>query len=251
MLISVQVVSVFSSDLRDRMGKFIKEMVENPESKWGRYFDAGILIAIVVSLMVFSIETLPGISRDTLEVLETADAILVAVFLMEYVVRVWCAEKKAKYIFSFYGLVDLVAILPYFLAGVLGGQTVRVIRLLRIFRILKLARYTSALGRIGKALSSSKEELLLFLAVSMAILYVSALGIYYFEHAAQPDKFRSIFDCLWWAVATLTTVGYGDVYPITVGGRLFTFIILLLGLGVVAVPAGIISAALSELRREV
>jgi len=114
---------------------------------------------------------------------------------------------------------------------------------------LKLARYSEALKRIGKALLIAKEELILFGFVTLMLLYLSAVGIYHFEHAAQPNNFKSIFDSLWWAVTTLTTVGYGDVYPITLGGRLFTFIVLMLGLGIVAVPTGIIASALTSVRK--
>jgi voltage-gated potassium channel len=98
----------------------------------------------------------------------------------------------------------------------------------------------------------AKEELLVYLGVSIMLVYLAAVGIYYFEHAVQPDKFLSIFHSLWWAIVTLTTVGYGDVVPITIGGRLFTFFILLIGLGIVAVPSGVLASALSEIRdREV
>lgn len=96
----------------------------------------------------------------------------------------------------------------------------------------------------------AKEELILFSCVAAIMLYLSAVGIYYFENAAQPESFKSIFHSLWWAVATLTTVGYGEVYPITIGGKIFTFFVLMLGLGVVAVPTGLVSSALSQARDE-
>ncbi|RYZ95533.1 MAG: two pore domain potassium channel family protein, partial [Moraxellaceae bacterium] len=116
-------------------------------------------------------------------------------------------------------------------------------------RVLKVGRYGGAMDRFLAAIRQTKEELLIFSFVAMILLYLSAMGIYYFEHAAQPDKFQSLFDCIWWAAVTLTTVGYGDIYPITVGGRIFTVFILLLGLGLVAIPTGIVASALSVLRR--
>ncbi|HJP39115.1 MAG TPA: ion transporter, partial [Gammaproteobacteria bacterium] len=125
---------------------------------------------------------------------------------------------------------------------------VRAFRLLRVFRLLKLQRYSKALDRFGKALVIAKEEVIIFLFATFLLLYLSAVGIYYFENAAQPEAFKSIFHSLWWAVTTLTTVGYGDVYPITAGGRIFTFFILMLGLGIVAVPAGLVASSLSEVR---
>lgn len=153
--------------------------------------------------------------------------------------------------FSFYGFVDIAAILPYFLsAGAYDLRSVRLFRLLRLVRLLKLARYTAALGRFRKAFLIAKEELVIFSGLSVILLYLSAVGIYYFEHDAQPEVFRSIFDGLWWAVATLATVDYGDVYPVTEGGRLFTFIVLVIGLGIVAVPTGLVASALGEARRK-
>ena len=120
--------------------------------------------------------------------------------------------------------------------------------MLRLARILKLTRHQKAIQRFGKAIYVAKEELVVFTFASLILIFLAAVGIYYFEHSVQPDKYRSIFDCLWWAVATLTTVGYGDIYPITIGGRMFTFAILLVGLGLVAVPTGIVASALSSVR---
>ena len=109
-------------------------------------------------------------------------------------------------------------------------------------------RYSQALSRLGIALKLAKEELLLFLAMSLVVIYLAAVGIYYFEQSAQPEAFASVPHAMWWAVATLTTVGYGDLYPVTAGGKIFTFIILIVGLGLVAVPAGIVASALAKAR---
>jgi len=122
--------------------------------------------------------------------------------------------------------------------------------LLRLFRIFKLFRYSKAINRFYRAFIIAKEELVLFTFASLILLYLSAVGIYYFENAAQPEQFKSVFHSLWWSVATLTTVGYGDIYPITAGGRIFTFCVLMIGLGVVAVPAGLVASALSQARKE-
>ena len=119
------------------------------------------------------------------------------------------------------------------------------VRLLHLVRIFKLARYDKAMLRLGAAFVEVKAELAIFFGATLIVLYIAAVGIYYFEHSAQPEHFKSVFHSLWWAVVTLTSVGYGDVYPITVGGRIFTFVILMLGLGIVAVPTGLLSSALS------
>ena len=230
--------------------ELLKEIILRSDTKRGRIFDLIIQFLIVISLISFSIETLPGLSEETYSLLAGIEVFVVVVFTMEYVLRVVVTEKKIAYIFSFYGVVDLLAILPFYLTGSVSLQALRILRLLRLFRILKLARYNAALERIGKAIWIAKEEMVLFSVVTLMLLYLSALGIYHFEHAAQPEHFQSIFDSLWWAVSTLTTVGYGDIYPVTLGGRLFTFVVLMLGLGVVAVPTGIIASALSSVRKQ-
>jgi voltage-gated potassium channel len=102
------------------------------------------------------------------------------------------------------------------------------------------------MNHFTRAIKSAKEEIFLFIFITLILIYFSAVGIYYFENKAQPEHFSSIFDSLWWAIITLTTVGYGDVYPITVGGKVFTFFILMIGLGIVAIPTGIISSALTK-----
>ena len=227
----------------------LREIILKSDTKLGRAFDILIQMLIVISLIAFSIETLPDLSKDTYSFLSTVEIVIVILFTIEYVLRIIATEKKLSYIFSFYGVVDLLAILPFYLSGSVSLQTLRILRLIRFFRILKLTRYSEAIRRIGKAIFIAKEELILFSIVTLMLLYLSALGIYHFENAAQPDKFKSIFDCLWWSVATLTTVGYGDIYPITFGGRLFTFFVLMLGLGVVAVPTGIVASALASVRK--
>lgn len=209
-----------------------------------------IAVLIIFSAICFSIETIPDLSDSVLQFLGYSEVFIVTVFTVEYLARIFTAPNKIKFIFSFYGLIDLISILPFYITPTLDLETLRLIRLLRMVRILKLTRYNSAFSRFGKAMKDSKEELFIFLFVSTLVLYFSALGIYHFEHDAQPEVFRSIFDCLWWAVATLTTVGYGDIYPITVGGRIFTFVILIMGLGLVAVPTGIIATSLSAIKKE-
>jgi voltage-gated potassium channel len=129
-------------------------------------------------------------------------------------------------------------------------RALRALRLLRLFRVLKLARYSRALQRLYRAWLIARDEFLVFLFVAMILLFLAAAGIHHFESEAQPQKFGSIFDRLWWAVATLTTVGYGDVYPITVGGKLFTFAVLMIGLGIVAVPAGLVTASITQAREQ-
>ena len=222
--------------------------MEEAETKAGLYFDICIQLLVLISVVSFTVETMPNLSPEQLAFLNYVELFVISVFSAEYVVRVWVARPRISFIFSFYGLIDLIAILPFYLALGFDLRPLRAIRFLRLFRIFKLVRYSQALSRLGIALKLAKEELLLFLAMSLVVVYLAAVGIYYFEQSAQPEAFASVPHAMWWAVATLTTVGYGDLYPVTAGGKIFTFIILIVGLGLVAVPAGIVASALAKAR---
>ncbi len=226
----------------------LKQVVEQSDTPLGRAFMLIVQALIILSLITFSIETLPGLSASTMFWLQAFETLSVIVFTIEYLLRVYVATSRRQYIFSFFGIVDIVAILPFYIGTGIDLRSVRTFRLLRLFRLFKLVRYSAAVQRFHHALSIAKEEIVLFLCATMILLYMGAVGIYYFESDAQPEQFGSIFHCLWWAVTTLTTVGYGDVYPITVGGRIFTFFILLIGLGVISVPAGLVASALAKAR---
>lgn len=168
------------------------------------------------------------------------------VFVAEYAARIWLARRRLGYLVSFYGLLDAVTILPYFLIPVFGWEELRCLRLLRLLRLSKAVRYTEAMQRFGQALSQARGEAIVFLCATATVLYAASYGIWFFEHEAQPEVFATIFHALWWAVATLTTVGYGDVYPITTGGKIFTSVIAFLSLGVVASLAGLVASALTK-----
>jgi len=224
--------------------------IEDTSHLPGKLFTFTIQILIIVSLVTFSIDTLPDLSSNVKQALYFIEVITVTIFTLEYLLRIIIAERKAQFIFSFYGLVDLAAILPFYLSSGIDLRSVRVFRLLRLVRILKLFKYNQAIKRFHRALAIAREELILFGFVAMIMLYLSAVGIYYFENVAQPEQFKSVFHSLWWAVTTLTTVGYGDMFPITTGGKIFTFLVLMIGLGIVAVPTGLVASALSQAREE-
>lgn len=226
----------------------LKQIIEQPERQPGKAFALVIQCLIIASLVTFSVETLPGLSPGLAAALQWFEWFTIAVFTVEYLMRLIAADGKLKFMFSFLGLVDLIAILPAFLGNTIDLRAVRAFRLFRLVRILKIVRYSKALQRFHRAALIAKEEIVLFGFAALLVLYLSAVGIYYCEHEAQPKAFASVFHSLWWAVCTLTTVGYGDVYPITTGGRVFTFFVLAVGLGIVAVPAGLVASALSQAR---
>ena len=213
-----------------------------------KYSDWFIQFWIIVSIVCFSIETLPDLDANWIWWLNLIEYISVAVFSVEYICRIY--HSGFRYIISFFGIIDLLSILPFYIGAAIDLRSVRALRLFRLFRLLKLTRHSKALDRIKFAFSSIKEELMVFGGLTLIVIYLSAVGIYHFENAVQPEAFSSVFDALWWSVATLTTVGYGDVYPKTVGGKLFTCCILFVGLGIVSIPAGLIASALTKERNE-
>ena len=227
----------------------IKQIVERPDTRAGRVFDLFIQTLIIASLVSFSIETMPNIDDRTKRALNILELVLVLIFTAEYLARIIVADRKLQFVLSFYGLVDLAAILPFYLATGLDLRSLRAIRLLRLFRVFKLLRYSAAIRRFHRAFLIIREELVLFFMSAVIMLYLTAVGIYYFENTAQPKEFASVFHSLWWSVCTLTTVGYGDIFPVTVGGKVFTFFTVMVGLGIVAVPTGMFASALAEARK--
>ena len=228
--------------------KQLRLIIEDNTSRRGKYFDYFIQVLILLSLIAFTIETLPNNSEKTIKFLNVFEIICIMIFSVEYLLRIFVAKKPLKYIFSFYGIIDLLAIMPFYLKGAYDLRALRAFRIFRIFRAFKLIRYNKALNRFHIAAKIVKEEMILFFIITFIFVFLASSGIYFFENEAQPELFSSVLHSGWWAISTLTTVGYGDVYPITVGGKIFTFFILLIGVGVVTVPAGLIASALSKAR---
>ena len=203
---------------------------------------------IIVSTLSIGIGTLPGLPRWGRVALALTEMVIVVVFTIEYALRIVIAPDRLAYVRSFWGIIDLVAILPFYLSLGIDLRAVRALRLLRLFRLFKLVRYANAIDRLDKAFRAVREELVIFSVIALFTLYLCAIGIYIFEHQRQPEQFSSVFESMWWAAVTLTTVGYGDVTPVTAGGRIFTVLVLFVALGVIAVPTGLMSSALSRLR---
>jgi voltage-gated potassium channel len=230
------------------MKEKLRIIIEDNTSQKGKIFDYFIQVLIFLSLAAFTVETLPNNSVGTVNILNNFELICVIIFSVEYILRIFVSKNPLKYIFSFYGIIDFLAIFPFYLRGTFDLRALRAFRIFRIFRALKLIRYNKALNRFHIATKIVKEEIILFLIITFIFIFLASAGIYFFENKAQPEIFASVIHSAWWAVVTLTTIGYGDVYPITIGGKIFTFFILLIGVGIVTIPAGLVASALSKAR---
>ena len=216
--------------------------------------DKFIYILITANIIAMIAESHVSVRAIYFKAFYVFEAISISNFSIEYIYRVIYAYKKSKmkgaigYITSAFGIIDLISIIPFFLSQFtkIDGRFLRILRLFRLTRIFKLGRDSASLKLFVKALSAVKSELKFTLFLSVLTILFSASAIYYLENTAQPEKFSSISESIWWATVSLATVGYGDVYPITVGGKIFASIISLVGIGVVAIPTGVISASFVE-----
>ena len=245
------------------MYKYLKQQVFSviqPAEKGNlasKIFDIFIMVLIfitIASIFIVTFDFPPELERE----LDRIEKWALIAFTVEYLLRIWTADllypelgpwrARVKYIFSGMALIDLAAILPFYLPMVIPINLVgiRGIRLVRVLRIFKLNRYSDALSSICEVFRKKLHEILAALFFVVLLLIIASLLIYYAEHDAQPDKFPNAFSGLWWAVATLTTVGYGDIYPITALGRFLGAVIAIMGIGMVAVPTGILSAGFVE-----
>jgi voltage-gated potassium channel len=211
------------------------------ETKFADKFEKFIQLLILVSIVNFSVQTLPNLSVRLIKILNIVELFSVLIFSLEYLLRLFTSPKPFKFFFSFFGLIDLIAILPFYVSLGMDLKSLRAVRLFRLLRLLKFLRYHDTLS-----LDDVKRELFLFSFATVLLIYFSSVGIYFFENESQPDAFSSIFAAMWWSVATLTTVGYGDIYPITAGGKIFSTFIVFIGLGLVAIPTGIVASSLTK-----
>ncbi len=226
--------------------------------RWNRFFDAFIIGLIMASVTAIVLESFDGLRLRYQQAFTVFEVVTVVIFTIEYLLRLWTADLKfpesgpvrarLRFMFSTMGLIDLLAILPFYLPFLvrLDLRFIRVLRVVRLLRILKLNRYTRALLIVGYIFREKRSELAMTVFVTFILLLLSSTIMFNLEHDVQPDQFPDIISTFWWAIATLTTVGYGDVYPVTGWGRLVSGIIALLGIGLVALPTGIISAAFIE-----
>lgn len=227
-----------------RIKKYIFELLDptEQESKLERYIDIFIISLIILNVAMVIADTfqLPQYIKSVFNVLE---GFSVAIFIVEYLLRLWtsnylypslsAAKAHIKYIFSFMALIDLLAILPFYLPFIfpIDLRVLRAIRVIRLFRLFKANRYTNSLSIIAKVFKSKASQLISSVFVVGLLMIISSVLMYSIENPVQPEVFKNAFSGLWWAVATFTTVGYGDIYPITGAGKILSAIIAMLGIG--------------------
>ena len=246
-----------------RKGLFAILEKDDGDNRVSHQFDLFIMVMIVLNMIAVIMETVDDVYLRYTYFFEWFEIISVFVFSLEYLGRIWTCtlldhyshpiKGRLKFIFSPIGLIDLLAILPWYLPFIMNidGRILRLLRLFRLVRIFKMGRYSTAFKMISNVLKRRKEELLVTLTIVLLVLILASSLMYYVEHEVQPEAFSSIPSTMWWGVATLTTVGYGDVYPITALGRILGAFIAIMGVGIFALPAGIIASGFeSEIRKK-
>lgn len=225
----------------------------------GRWLDAILVLIISINIVAIVLESVQSIADQYATLFWWIEAISVAIFSLEYITRVWVSVDleqyenssdsatliRIKYIFSPMALIDLIAILPFYLTLFINVD-LRFLRALRLLRIFKLTRYSRAMQLLLQSFKEESNSLLAAFFIMAVILILASCGIYLLEHDIQPEKFGSIPAAMWWAMATLTTVGYGDVVPITPIGKIFGGVITILSMGMVAIPTGLLASSFSE-----
>ena len=234
--------------LKERLGHIIFE-TNTPAAKT---FDIALLWAILISVMLVMIESVTSIRIKYGTLLRVLEWFFTALFTLEYAMRVFVAYNRRKYIFSFFGLVDLLAVIPTYLSlFIVGSQyliVVRALRLLRVFRVLKLVRFLGEASTLGKALKASQEKITVFIVTVLTL--VTIIGSVMFLVEGPENGFTNIPISIYWAIVTLTTVGYGDIAPRTPLGQFLSAIVMILGFAIIAVPTGIVSAELNRAERQ-
>lgn len=241
-----------SEKTRKRIFEIIQ--IGNREDFPSRAFDIFIVTAIVLNIAVLILDTFDQLSAYD-GVFRTVEIVTILIFCVEYALRIWTAdllypeEKKKsrailKFIFSFDGLVDLLTILPFFFLSGMGA--VRFLRVARIFHLFRINTQYESFQVITSVLKEKRNAILYSVFIIVVLILASSLTMYSVEHAAQPEVFKNAFSGIWWSVSTVFTVGYGDIYPVTVLGRVMGVIITFLGVGAVAIPTGILSAGFVE-----
>ncbi len=227
---------------REKLYKIIFEA----ETPAGKFFDLLLLVVILLSVVLVLLESVPSISDKYFNILRPLEWVITGIFTVEYLLRIYIVKKPIRYIFSFYGIIDFLSVIPTYLSlFIIGSQSlivIRMLRLLRVFRIMKLTRYTHAGRILGRALWSSREKISVF--IFLIIILVVIIGTVMYMVEGEEHGFTSIPRSIYWAIVTLTTVGYGDISPETSLGQFLASVVMIMGYAIIAVPTGIVTSEL-------
>lgn len=230
----------------------LHEVIYGTDTPAGKLFDIILLVVILYSIIIVMLESVPGINAGYLNFLNISEWVVTILFSIEYLLRIICINKPRKYIFSFYGIIDLLSTIPKYLSYfVLGSQYItafRALRLLRVFRILKLVRFVGESNNLMRALRASRTKILVFVFFVLVISILLGTIMYLIE--GPEHGFNSIPHSVYWTIVTLTTVGYGDISPQTGLGQVIATLIMIIGYGIIAVPTGIVSAEYASSKKE-
>ena len=231
----------------------VHEIIFEADTRAGKLFDVVLLVCILLSVAAVLLESTPSIGREYGYWLALAEWTFTILFSIEYLLRLWCVGQPLAYAFSFFGIVDLLAILPSYLSLVMPGvhyfQVIRAFRLLRVFRVLKLVQYLDEARYLLQALNASRRKIMVFLFTVLTLVLIFGAALYVIE--GEENGFESIPLSIYWAIVTLTTVGYGDISPKTWLGQALASLIMILGYGIIAVPTGIVTFELSKTEKGV
>lgn len=233
----------------------LHEIIFEADTPGGKLFDVALIVAIMASVIVVILSTMPSAQEDPYKTwLLVLEWVFTALFTAEYVVRLVIVRRRLRYATSFFGIIDLLSILPAFIGLIVpGGErllVVRTLRLLRIFRVFKLARYLNEAAALRQALYVSRHKIAVFITTMLIIILIASALMHVVEGNAGNHSFDSMPSAMYWAIITMTTVGYGDVVPITVIGKATTAVLVLLGYSLIIVPTGILTAEISGSRGE-
>ncbi|WP_299063988.1 ion transporter [uncultured Polaribacter sp.] len=226
----------------------LHEIIYEADTKAGKLFDIILLISIITSILLVMLESIKSFDAKYHDFLYISEWVITIFFSIEYILRIISINKPSKYIFSFYGIIDLLATIPMYISFILVGShslvALRALRLLRVFRILKLARYTGASEKLKLAMKASKAKIAVFLFFVIIVCIILGTVMYMVE--GEEHGFTNIPKSIYWAIVTLTTVGFGDIAPQTPLGQLIASIIMILGYAIIAIPTGIVSSELTK-----
>lgn len=238
------------ADEEKKLKQKIFDVIFEADTPYGKLFDISLLLLILVSVGLVMLESIPAINARHHTTLVSLEWILTSLFTLEYLLRIYCVKNRWRYVFSFYGIIDLLSILPFYLGLFFPTSkylsSIRILRLLRIFRIFNLTRFTRGRNVLVLGLRESKDKIIVFLSFVILIVVVIGSIMYMVEHDHPESGFTSIPISIYWAIVTLTTVGYGDISPVTGLGQFLASVVMIIGYGVIAVPTSIVTMEMNK-----